>query len=140
MHGMRSRWLVIPVLLAVVTLAVPAVAMGLTYRGPAKFNIGGKNPFPHSPHVRLVMRGSPLLVGLLGHKGSPFLGIYYVRRKRKTRAGAAPLPVLCPPPAPESPPYGGGQRQRLWEGQLPPAHNRPLLLDRGGERGNPYGP
>src|SRR3990172_255963 len=126
MHGMRSRWLVIPLLLAVVTLAAPAgaqtprsvslgtnppgtifytggsglakivsqaapfqmgiqpytgtstflplvnsgemefgvvnaVDMGLTYRGPAKFNIGGKNPFPHSPHVRLVMRGSPLL-------------------------------------------------------------------------------
>ncbi|OGL03969.1 MAG: hypothetical protein A3I03_09235 [Candidatus Rokubacteria bacterium RIFCSPLOWO2_02_FULL_68_19] len=155
---MRSRWLVIPVLLAVVTLAVPAgaqapksvslgtnppgtifytvgsglakivsqaapfqmgiqpytgtstflplvnsgemefgivnaVDMGLTYRGPAKFNIGGKNPFPHSPHVRLVMRGSPLLVGLLVHKGSPFRNIYDVKGKRMTGEYPAHLAV-----------------------------------------------
>jgi len=155
---MRSRWLVIPVLLAVVTLAAPAgaqapksvslgtnppgtifytvgsglakivsqaapfqmgiqpytgtstflplvnsgemefgvvnaVDMGLTYRGPAKFNIGGKNPFPHSPHVRLVMRGSPLLVGLLVHKASPFRNIYDVKGKRMTGEYPAHLAV-----------------------------------------------
>ena len=48
---------------------VNAVDMGLSYRGP-KFQIGGRNPFPHAPNVRLVMRGSPLLVGLLVRKDS----------------------------------------------------------------------
>jgi len=30
-----------------------AVDMGLAYRGPA-FTIGGRNPFPHAPGLRLV--------------------------------------------------------------------------------------
>jgi len=72
---------------------VNAVDMALTYRGPAKFNIGGKNPFPHSPNVRLVMRGSPLLVGLLVHKGSPFRNIYDVKGKRMTGEYPAHLAV-----------------------------------------------
>ena len=41
-----------------------AVDMALALRGPA-FKIGGRNPFPHTPNARLVMNGSPLLVGLL---------------------------------------------------------------------------
>lgn len=47
-----------------------AVDMGLAYRGPS-FKIGGRNPFPHAPSLRLVMRGSPLMVGLLVRKDSP---------------------------------------------------------------------
>src|SRR5258705_5443752 len=40
---------------------VNAVDMGLSYRGP-KFQIGGRNPFPHPPHHRPVMlRPSPLV-------------------------------------------------------------------------------
>src|SRR3990172_3598121 len=46
---------------------VNAVDMALAYRGPG-FNIGGRNPFPHAPNTRLVMRGSPLLVSLLVRK------------------------------------------------------------------------
>ena len=43
---------------------VNAVDMALAYRGPS-FKVGGRNPFPYAPNLRLVMRGSPLMVGLL---------------------------------------------------------------------------
>ena len=36
------------------------VDIGLAYRGPNRFKIGGRNPFPHTPNSRLIMRGSPL--------------------------------------------------------------------------------
>ena len=62
---------------------VNAVDMGLSYRGP-KFQIGGRNPFPHAPNVRLVMRGSPLLVGLLVRKDSPIKTVHDVKGKRMT--------------------------------------------------------
>ena len=38
---------------------VNAVDMGMVYRG-ANFKVGGRNPFPHVPSSRLLMRGSPL--------------------------------------------------------------------------------
>ncbi|MBI2372027.1 MAG: hypothetical protein HYV08_17660, partial [Deltaproteobacteria bacterium] len=38
-----------------------AVDMGLAYQGPGRLRVGGRNPFPHTPHARLVMRGAPLL-------------------------------------------------------------------------------
>ena len=71
---------------------VNAVDMGLTYRGP-NFKIGGRNPFPHSPNVRLVMRGSPLRVGLLVRKDSPIKNIYDVKGKRMTGEYPAHLAV-----------------------------------------------
>lgn len=60
---------------------VNAVDMVLTYRGP-DFKVGGRNPFPHAPNVRLVMRGSPLLVGLLVRKDSPIKSIRDIKGKR----------------------------------------------------------
>lgn len=71
---------------------VNAVDMGLTYRGP-NFKIGGRNPFPHAPNVRLVMRGAPLLVGLLVKKDSPFKNIYDVKGRRMTGEYPAHLAV-----------------------------------------------
>ncbi|MBI4608778.1 MAG: TAXI family TRAP transporter solute-binding subunit [Candidatus Rokubacteria bacterium] len=71
---------------------VNAVDMALTYRGP-NFKIGGRNPFPHSPNVRLVMRGSPLLVGLLVRKDSPIKTVYDVKGKRLTGEYPAHLAV-----------------------------------------------
>ena len=71
---------------------VNAVDMGLTYRGPS-FKIGGRNPFPHSPNLRLVMRGSPLMVGLLVRKDSPIKTIQDVRGKRMTGEYPAHLAV-----------------------------------------------
>jgi len=38
-----------------------AVDMGLVYRGP-NFKVGGRNPFPAGPNIRLVMRGAPLMI------------------------------------------------------------------------------
>jgi TRAP transporter TAXI family solute receptor len=71
---------------------VNAVDMGLSYRGP-KFQIGGRNPFPHAPNVRLVMRGSPLLVGLLVRKDSPIKTVHDVKGKRMTGEYPAHLAV-----------------------------------------------
>jgi uncharacterized protein len=68
------------------------VDLGLAYRGPA-FKVGGRNPFPHTPNVRLVMRGSPLLVGLLVRKDSPIKTIHDVRGKRMTGEYPAHLAV-----------------------------------------------
>jgi TRAP transporter TAXI family solute receptor len=71
---------------------VNAVDMGLSYRGP-KFQIGGRNPFPYAPNVRLVMRGSPLLVGLLVRKDSPIKTVHDVKGKRMTGEYPAHLAV-----------------------------------------------
>jgi hypothetical protein len=71
---------------------VNAVDMGLSYRGPA-FKIGGRNPFPHAPNLRLVMRGSPLLVGLLVRKDSPIKTMADVKGKRMTGEYPAHLAV-----------------------------------------------
>jgi TRAP transporter TAXI family solute receptor len=71
---------------------VNAVDMALTYRGPG-FQIGGRNPFPHAPNSRLIMRGSPLLVGLLVRKDSPIKTIHDIRGKRMTGEYPAHLAV-----------------------------------------------
>jgi TRAP transporter TAXI family solute receptor len=71
---------------------VNAVDMGLAYQGPG-FKVGGRNPFPHAPNVRLVMRGSPILVGLLVRKDSPIKSVHDVRGKRMTGEYPAHLAV-----------------------------------------------
>ena len=60
-----------------------AVDMNLAYRGPS-LQIGGRNPFPHTPNARLVMRGGPNLVGLLVRKDSPIKTIQDIKGKRMT--------------------------------------------------------
>ena len=50
---------------------INAVETNLGYQGPAKLKIGGKNPLPHVPNTRLIMRGSPLSVSLVVKKDSP---------------------------------------------------------------------
>ncbi|MGZ8496883.1 MAG: TAXI family TRAP transporter solute-binding subunit [Candidatus Binatia bacterium] len=47
---------------------INAVESNLAYQGPAKLKIGGKNPLPHVPNARLIMRGSPLFIGLVARK------------------------------------------------------------------------
>src|SRR5947199_7796711 len=71
---------------------VNAVDMGLSYRGP-NYKVGGRNPFPHAPNLRLVMRGSPLLVGLLVRKDSPIKTIQDIKGKRVTGEYPAHLAV-----------------------------------------------
>ena len=60
------------------------VDLALAYQGPERLKIGGQNPFPHIPNVRLVMRGSPFLVGLVVRKDSPFKTIHDIKGKRLT--------------------------------------------------------
>jgi len=71
---------------------VNAVDMALAYRGPG-FKIGGRNPFPHAPGTRLVMRGSPFLVSLLVRKDSPIRSVHDVKGKRMTGEYPAHLAV-----------------------------------------------
>jgi TRAP transporter TAXI family solute receptor len=69
-----------------------AVDLWLAYRGPAH-QIGGRNPFAHAPNVRLVMRGAPLMVGLLVRKDSPMKNVHDVKGKRFTGEYRAHLAV-----------------------------------------------
>jgi hypothetical protein len=71
---------------------VNAVDMALTYRGPS-FKIGGRNPFPHAPNIRLVMNGSPFMVSLLVRKDSPIKHIQEIKGKRMTGEYPAHLAV-----------------------------------------------
>lgn len=60
------------------------VDMALAYQGPERLKIGGQNPFPHIPNVRVLMRGSPLLIGLLVRKDSAIKTIHDIKGKRVT--------------------------------------------------------
>jgi TRAP transporter TAXI family solute receptor len=63
---------------------VNGVDMGMAYLGPQKLKVGGRNEFQHSPNIRLVMRGAPLVVGLLVKKDSPLKSVHDIKGKRVT--------------------------------------------------------
>jgi len=63
---------------------VNAVDMGMAYLGPQKLKVGGKNDFQHSPNIRLVMRGAPLMVALLVKKDSALKSVHDLKGKRVT--------------------------------------------------------
>jgi TRAP transporter TAXI family solute receptor len=63
---------------------VNAVDMGMAYLGPQKLKVGGKNDFQHSPDLRLVMRGAPLIIALLVKKDSPLKSVHDLKGKRVT--------------------------------------------------------
>ncbi len=54
---------------------------GLAYQGE-KIKIGGRNPFPHSPNIRLVSAGPLLVSGFFVRKDSPFKTLKELRGKR----------------------------------------------------------
>jgi TRAP transporter TAXI family solute receptor len=58
--------------------------MNLAYQGPARFKVAGRNPLPHVPNTRLIMRGSPLQVSLVVRKDSPLKTVHDVKGKRVT--------------------------------------------------------
>ncbi len=62
---------------------VNAVDMGMVYQGQ-KLKVGGRNPFPHVPSARLVMRGSPLRSSFIVRKDSPIKTLADVKGKRAT--------------------------------------------------------
>ncbi len=72
---------------------VNGVETNLAYLGPARFQAGGRNPFPHTSNIRLVMRGAPLLVGLLVKKDSPLKSVHDIKGKRVTGEYPAQLAV-----------------------------------------------
>jgi TRAP transporter TAXI family solute receptor len=63
---------------------INAVEMNLAYQGPARFKVAGKNPLPHVPNTRLIMRGSPLQVSLVVKKDSTIKTVHDVKGKRVT--------------------------------------------------------
>jgi len=63
---------------------VNAIEMGLSFQGPARLKVGGKNPLPHVPNTRLIMRGSPLSVSMVVKKDSPIKTVHDVKGKRMT--------------------------------------------------------
>jgi TRAP transporter TAXI family solute receptor len=71
---------------------VNAVDMGMVYQGP-KLQVGGRNPFPHVPSSRLIMRGSPLRSSLIVRKDSPIKKLDDVKGKRVTGEYPAQLAV-----------------------------------------------
>lgn len=70
-----------------------AVDMALSYQGPERLKIGGRNPFAHTPNARLVMRGAPLLVALVVRKDSPLKSVHEIKGKRVTGEYPAQLAV-----------------------------------------------
>jgi TRAP transporter TAXI family solute receptor len=71
---------------------VNAVDMGMVYQGQ-KLKVGGRNPYPHVPSSRLIMRGSPLRSSLIVKKDSPIKTIHDVKGKRVTGEYPAQLAV-----------------------------------------------
>jgi uncharacterized protein len=63
---------------------INAVEMNLAYQGPARFKVSGRNPLPHVPNTRLIMRGSPLQVSLVVRRDSTVKTIHDVKGKRVT--------------------------------------------------------
>lgn len=63
---------------------VNAIETGLAFQGAARLKIGGKNPLPHVPNARLIMRGSPLSVSMVVKKDSPIKTVHDVKGKRMT--------------------------------------------------------
>jgi hypothetical protein len=55
------------------------IDLAMSYQGPGRLKLVGRNPYPHTPHIRLVMRGAPLAVGLLVRNDSPIKTIADVK-------------------------------------------------------------
>jgi hypothetical protein len=72
---------------------INAVESNLAYQGPGKLRIGGKNPMPHVPNARLIMRGSPLLIGLVVKKDNPYKSVQDAKGKRVTGEYPANLAI-----------------------------------------------
>src|SRR5215470_16791474 len=69
-----------------------AIDVGLAYNGPG-FKIGGRNPFPHTPGLRLVMRAFPLMAAPVVRRDSPIKTIQDVKGKRVTGEYPANLAI-----------------------------------------------
>jgi uncharacterized protein len=69
-----------------------AMDAALAYRGP-DFKVGGRNPFPHTPNLRLVMLGPMIVSAPLVRKDSPIRTVHDMRGRRVTGEYPAALTV-----------------------------------------------
>ena len=65
----------------------------LAYQGPQRLKVGGKNPFFHTPNARLLMRGAPLIVGMVVRKDSPIKSVHDLKGRRAAGEFPAHLAV-----------------------------------------------
>jgi hypothetical protein len=72
---------------------INAVEMNLAYQGTGRFKVAGRNPLPHVPNTRLIMRGSPLRVSLVVRKDSTIKTVHDVKGKRVTGEYPANLAI-----------------------------------------------
>src|SRR5262245_2032255 len=72
---------------------INAVEMNLAYQGAGRFKVAGRNPLPHVPNTRLIMRGSPLRVSLVVRKDSTIKTVQDVKGKRVTGEYPANLAI-----------------------------------------------
>ena len=72
---------------------INAVEMNLAYQGANRFKVAGRNPLPHVPNTRLIMRGSPLRVSLVVRKDSTIKTVQDVKGKRVTGEYPANLAI-----------------------------------------------
>lgn len=70
---------------------VSAPDMVLSYQRDPAPELGGKNPYPHTPNIRLVMRGAPIITTLLVKKDSPINTLNDVKGMRVTAQYPAQL-------------------------------------------------
>lgn len=54
----------------------------MMYRGPDKLKIGGRNPYPHTPDLRLVTVGADLIVGFLVAKSSNMTKVQDIKGRK----------------------------------------------------------
>ncbi|MBM3572835.1 MAG: TAXI family TRAP transporter solute-binding subunit [Alphaproteobacteria bacterium] len=59
-----------------------AVDYAMSYRGPGRFTVDGRNPYSHTPDLRLVAMGTNLVVGLLVPKESGIRTVQDLKGRR----------------------------------------------------------
>lgn len=59
-----------------------ALDFAMVYRGPDNLKIGGRNPYPHLPNLRLVASGVDLIVGLLVTRASGINTVHDIKGRR----------------------------------------------------------
>lgn len=59
-----------------------AVDYAMSYRGPGRFTVDGRNPYSHTPELRLVAMGANLVVGLLVAKDSGIKTVQDLKGRR----------------------------------------------------------
>lgn len=65
----------------------------LAFRGPTNYKVGGKNPYPHAPTVRLILRGPSVSIGFLTRKDTGIVNTKDIKG-RKVAAESVDAPEV----------------------------------------------